>query len=71
MTEVAQLVIRFGFDSLALHRIEAACLPRNVGSARVMEKSGMTYEGILRDYYRKGDHFEDIAMYAILASDAP
>ena len=67
MSEAARLVVRFAFEALALHRIEAACLPRNIGSSRVMEKAGMTYEGILRGYYRKQDHFEDIAMYAILA----
>jgi len=70
MSEAARIVVRFAFEKLALHRVEAACLPRNTGSSRVMEKAGMTYEGILRGYYRKQDHFEDIAMYAILGSDA-
>lgn len=67
-SDAARLVVRFAFGTLALHRVEAACLPRNIGSSRVMEKAGMTYEGILRGYYRKQDHFEDIAMYAILAT---
>jgi len=39
---------------------------RTVGSARVMEKAGLRYEGVLRGYLHKGDHFEDVAMYALL-----
>ena len=38
----------FGFERMKLVRIEASCLPSNPGSARVMEKAGMSYEGLLR-----------------------
>jgi len=68
MTEAARLVVAHGFEVLNLHRIQATCLPRNVGSSRVMEKAGLTFEGILHDYVQKDDHFEDIAMYALIAS---
>lgn len=69
MSEAARAVVDFGFDTLDLHRIEATCMPHNVGSSRVMEKAGMRYEGTLRDYYRKGDGFRDAAMYAVLADE--
>lgn len=36
-TEAARRVIAFGFDALALHRVEAACMTRNPASARAME----------------------------------
>jgi ribosomal-protein-alanine N-acetyltransferase len=68
MSDAARTVIPYGFETLGLHRIQATCLPHNVGSYRVMEKAGMTFEGILRDYViHGGDHFADIAMYAIVA----
>ncbi|MGN6032239.1 MAG: GNAT family N-acetyltransferase [Thermomicrobiales bacterium] len=67
MTDAARTVIAYGFEALGLHRIQATCLPHNVGSYRVMEKAGMTFEGVLRDYVIHGDGHADIAMYAIVA----
>lgn len=43
--EAARRVIRFGFDTLELHRIEARYMENNTQSRRVMEKLGMTYDG--------------------------
>ncbi|HEU0163919.1 MAG TPA: GNAT family N-acetyltransferase [Thermomicrobiales bacterium] len=68
-TEAARLVTTFGFEKIGLHRIDAACLPENIGSSRVMEKSGLRYEGTQRGYYRKGDRFLDVAWYAAIATD--
>jgi len=68
-SEAARAAVDYGFTDLHLHRIDATCLPHNVASSRVMEKAGMTYEGTLRGYYRKGDDFIDAAMYAILRDD--
>ncbi len=66
MTEAVLEVIRFGFEELGLNRIEARCVPPNIGSARVMEKAGMTYEGTIREQvYVKGS-FDDLKMYSIL-----
>jgi [ribosomal protein S5]-alanine N-acetyltransferase len=66
MTEVVIEVIRYGFEELGLNRIEARCIPPNIGSARVMEKSGMTYEGTIREQvYYKGS-FDDLKMFSIL-----
>ena len=70
MTEAARRVVTFGFEELRLHRIEASCFPRNVGSARVMQKAGLRYEGTLRGDVRKGDTFEDVAQYGLLRDDA-
>jgi RimJ/RimL family protein N-acetyltransferase len=68
-TEAARCVTAFGFAELGLHRVQATCLPRNVASSRVMEKAGLRYEGLLRGYFRKGETFEDVAMYAVLRSE--
>ncbi|MGC4191462.1 MAG: GNAT family N-acetyltransferase [Thermomicrobiales bacterium] len=67
MTDAARTVVAYGFETLGLHRIQATCLPHNVGSYRVMEKAGMTFEGILRGYYVRKGKSTDCAMYAIVA----
>lgn len=69
MTEVIRTIISFGFDRMKLVRIEASCLPLNIGSARVMEKVGMTYEGLIRQtIFVKGKH-EDLKLYSIVLDD--
>lgn len=68
-TEVASAVLRYGFDVLGLHRIEAGHYPRNPASGRVLLKIGMQLEGVMRGDLLKGDVFEDTVMYAILESD--
>jgi [ribosomal protein S5]-alanine N-acetyltransferase len=47
-TEAANEVITFGFTHMDLIRIQAKCFVKNIGSARVMEKVGMSFEGTLR-----------------------
>lgn len=69
MSEAARTVVTFGFETLDLHRIEAACLTRNPASARVMEKAGLMYESTARDFVVKHGVFEDIATYALLSED--
>jgi len=69
MTEAVREMIDYGFRVRGLNRIQAMCEIPNVGSARVMEKAGMTYEGILRQYMIQHDNFRDMKMYAILRRD--
>jgi len=68
ITEAVRRVTAFAFAERAVHRVQAGCFPRNGASARVMEKAGMQYEGVLRGYVRKGEIFEDVAMYAVVRS---
>jgi RimJ/RimL family protein N-acetyltransferase len=68
-TEAGRAMLRLAFGSLALHRVQARHLTRNPASGRVMQKLGMRPEGIARHAIRKGDRFEDLAMYAILADE--
>lgn len=68
MTEAARRVVAFGFTELGLNRVQATCFPRNVASARVLRKAGLRHEGTFREYARKGDTFEDVAMYALCRS---
>jgi RimJ/RimL family protein N-acetyltransferase len=68
-TEAAAALITFAFDALQLHRVEARHYSRNPASGRVMQKLGMTFEGVQRESIRKGDQFEDAAVYAVLARE--
>ncbi len=68
-TEAAQAVLRYGFEVLDLHRIEAAHWPRNPASGRVLTKIGMQREGVMRGDLLKDGRFEDSVLYAILATD--
>ena len=65
-TEAAQAVMRWGFRHAGLHRIHAHHITRNPASGRVMEKLGMSREGELRGWVRKGAVHEDVAVWAVL-----
>ncbi len=68
-TEAAGLLLRLGFETLGLHRIYATCDPRNLASARVMEKIGMQFEGRLRETMLLRDGWRDSLVYGILARE--
>lgn len=65
-TEVAKLLLDFGFKELKLHRIYATCDPRNVGSTKVLEKVGMTKEGRIRDDLLIKDGWRDSFLFGLL-----
>ena len=68
-TESVKKVIQFGFETLNLHRIEARYIVGNEVSRRVMEKCGMSFEGIHRSsVYVKGKYVS-VGYCAILAED--
>jgi [ribosomal protein S5]-alanine N-acetyltransferase len=68
-TEAASEVIKFGFNHMNLIRIQARCYLENIGSARVMEKAKMSFEGIIRKgLFVKGKH-QDLKMYSILREE--
>lgn len=71
MTDAVKVLARFAFDTLRLHRIEAACIPGNVRSIRVLEKAGFRREGLLRSYIRINGFWQDHYLYARIADDEP
>lgn len=52
-----------------VERIDAFCSVENPASKKVMEKSGMHYEGLLRHYYKTRDGFHDCTLYGIIRND--
>ena len=68
-TETAREVILFCFKNWELNRIGATCRIENIASARVLEKVGMTFEGILRKYTYFDNGFHDLKVYSILRDE--
>ncbi|OBR68902.1 GCN5 family acetyltransferase [Paenibacillus oryzae] len=65
-SEAASALLAFGFDDLGLYRIFATCRPENIGSAKVMQHIGMSYEGHLRGHIWHKGGFLDSYLYSIL-----
>ena len=68
-SEALVAVMACGFEQFGLHRIEASHLVRNLASGRVMAKAGMRFEGTMRESVLCRGRFEDLSMWAALASD--
>lgn len=69
MTEAVSAVVELCFGRLGLNRVEARCFTGNVGSERVLQKVGMTYEGVSRSSHFVKGEFRDLLHYAILHDD--
>jgi ribosomal-protein-alanine N-acetyltransferase len=70
MTAAVRALIPFAFGSLRLHRLEAACIPANVASVRLLEKTGFVREGYAREYLCIDGKWQDHLLYARLKDDA-
>ncbi len=68
-TEFLGRIIKFGFENLALNRIECRFMPDNIASRKVMEKNGMVFEGINRESALIKGMYRDIGICAILKED--
>ena len=66
-SEAVRAIIRFGFEHMHLHRIEAATIVDNVESVHLLEKLGFKREGVRREYSLEEDGaYHDSAMYGLL-----
>lgn len=68
-TEAVRLVTKFAFERISLHRVEAYVSPRNIGSVKVLEKSGFQREGLLRQLLYINGVWEDHYMYAAIEEE--
>jgi len=68
-TEAATRVVKHGFAELKLNRIHASHLSRNPASGRVLQKIGMSKEGIARRHIKKWDKYEDLVLYGLLCEE--
>jgi [ribosomal protein S5]-alanine N-acetyltransferase len=63
-TEAVRIVMDFAFGDLGLHRVQAAVMPRNAGSIRVLEKNGFREEGYAVGYLCINGVWEDHRIFA-------
>jgi ribosomal-protein-alanine N-acetyltransferase len=69
MTAAVRAVAPFAFSALGLHRLEAACIPTNTASMRLLEKCGFVREGLARQYLCINGQWQDHVLYARLRDD--
>ena len=69
VTEAVKMVVRFAFDQIGLHRVEAYVSTQNNASIRVLEKSGFQREGLLRKLLYINGQWVDHYMYACLEDE--
>lgn len=69
MSEAVATIVDFVFRVLRLHRIEAACLPDNERSMRLLRRARFTREGLVRGYLRIAGEWRDHILFARLADD--
>lgn len=67
--EAVVVVLQFAFESLRLHRIEVAIIPRNRASRRVVEKLALREEGVAKGFLEINGEWEDHIRYAITAEE--
>ena len=68
-TEAAKAVIAYGFDRIGLHKVQICTKEINPKSKRVIEKCGLTYEGMLRDYFFVDGGYIGRLYFSILESE--
>ena len=71
MTAAVRAVVPFAFATLRLHRLEAACIPTNAGSIRLLENTGFVREGYAREYLCINGAWQDHLLYARLKDARP
>lgn len=69
MKEAVKTLLPFAFRTLRLNRLEAACMPSNTASIRVLEHSGFAHEGLARSYLKINGRWEDHLLFAALAEN--
>ena len=70
MTAAVRAVVPFVFATLRLHRLEAACIPTNTASTRLLENAGFVREGYAREYLCINGIWQDHLLYARLGGGA-
>ncbi|MCH8155510.1 MAG: GNAT family N-acetyltransferase [Proteobacteria bacterium] len=71
MTDSLAAILEFAFSRIGLHRVEAACLPANEASRRLLLRSGFREEGYAREFLRISGRWQDHQLFAILRDNLP
>jgi len=71
MTEAMAAVVTFAFDAVGLHRVQAAVMPDNAASRRVLGKLGFRQEGEAARYLQIAGRWEDHHLFALTREEWP
>jgi ribosomal-protein-alanine N-acetyltransferase len=71
MTEAVRATTTFAFRAAGLHRVQAAVMPSNKASLRVLEKAGYRREGFAARYLCIAGTWEDHALFAATTEEWP
>jgi ribosomal-protein-alanine N-acetyltransferase len=71
MGDAVSAITPFVFSVLALHRLEAACIPGNDASRRLLQRAGFREEGYARNYLQINGVWRDHLLFALLEDDRP
>ncbi len=69
MNEALRLIVEFCFGQLGLHRIEAACLPDNEASQKLLQRADFAQDGYARKYLKIQGEWQDHLLFSLLAED--
>ncbi len=69
-TAAVRAMVGYAFDELKLHRVEAACVPDNAASRRVLEKTGFELEGQARAYLKINGAWADHLLFGVVNGGA-
>jgi RimJ/RimL family protein N-acetyltransferase len=69
MHEALMALLKYAFEVLDLHRIEADVDPRNAASIRTLEKLGFQREGVLRERWQVNGEIQDAFFYGLLKQE--
>jgi [ribosomal protein S5]-alanine N-acetyltransferase len=69
MSEAVDVIKHHAFSSLGLHRLEAACIPDNERSVRLLKKAGFTLEGHIRSYLKINGRWRDHLLFSFVEGD--
>lgn len=68
-TAAARTMLGFAFGALKLHRVEAACVPSNHASRRVLEKAGFRHEGLAKAYLKINGAWADHLLFGVIEDE--
>jgi ribosomal-protein-alanine N-acetyltransferase len=69
MSEAIRTVLKYGFEEMNLHRVEAFIGPANIPSAKLVLKCGFVKEGYLREHYIKNEVLQDSLVFSLLRTE--
>jgi len=68
-TDASRTLLRFAFETLALHRVSAAIGPENLASIAVVKTLGFSYEGRIRHHVYTNNAWRDSLLYSLLTTE--